>query len=137
MATQPRTKIVNQFVDLDLDFDYNPVSNDVVQKINTEAIKRAVRNLVFTRKYDRFFHPEIESGVAGILFENMTPGTKLKIQTLIREVLIAFEPRVTTNRVIVVESSDGHGLDVTIEYFINNRSEPYKINFALGGGSGS
>ena len=51
------------WADLDLDFTKHPVTKDIVKKTNIEAVKRAVRNIVLTNRYDKPFHPEIDGGV--------------------------------------------------------------------------
>ncbi|NDB58227.1 hypothetical protein EB001_07260, partial [bacterium] len=49
--------------DLDLDFFAHPTTKDVQKKTGTEAIKRSVRNLIFTNFYDRPFQSYIGSDV--------------------------------------------------------------------------
>ena len=61
-----------RFIDLDLDFQSHPSTGDVGKRLDDEAIKRSVRNIVFTNTYDRPFHPEMSSGVRALLFENVT-----------------------------------------------------------------
>ena len=51
----------NRFVDLDMNFDRHPITKDVVRKFDAEAIKRSLKNLIFTSKYERPFRPEINS----------------------------------------------------------------------------
>ncbi len=46
-----------QWADLDLDFVAHPITKDIVRKTNVEAVKRAVKNLILTNKYDKPFHP--------------------------------------------------------------------------------
>ena len=45
----------NIFKDLDLDFAPHPVTADVPQKTDAEAVKRAIRNLVLMTRYDKPF----------------------------------------------------------------------------------
>ena len=64
------TKRVNrQYKDLDLDFGLNSVTKDVNKLTDAEAVKRSVRNLINTNHYERFFRPELGSGLRGLLFE--------------------------------------------------------------------
>ena len=52
--------------DLDLDFFANPSTGDIFKKEGDEAIKRSVRNILFTNFYDRVFQPGIGSNVRKI-----------------------------------------------------------------------
>ena len=71
MARNTRT-----FTDLDLNFFAHPVTKDVTTKIDEQAIKSSVRNLILTSNYEKPFHPEIGSPLKSLLFE---PATPLKI----------------------------------------------------------
>ena len=59
--------------DISLYFTPNPVSGDVTQITDVQDIKRSVRNLVLTNRWDRPFHPEIASRVREALFDMFTP----------------------------------------------------------------
>ena len=67
--------------DISLYFTPNPVSGDVTQITDVQDIKRSVRNLVLTNRWDRPFHPEIASRVRESLFELFTPITFNIIRT--------------------------------------------------------
>jgi len=69
-----------QWADLDLDFVNHPITKDIVRKTNVEAVKRAVRNLILTNRYDKAFHPEIDGGVTRHLFGLSTAHTKHDIE---------------------------------------------------------
>jgi len=92
--TKPLSTNVRSWSDLNLDFIAHPVSKDIVLKTDVEAIKRSVRNLIMTNRYERPFHPEIGSGVRGVLFELISPTTAVILQSEIRQVITNFEPRV-------------------------------------------
>ena len=47
------------YSDLDLDFMINPVTGDINKKKGTDAIKRSIRNLIFTNYYERPFKSKI------------------------------------------------------------------------------
>jgi hypothetical protein len=53
------TRNSRPFKDIDLDFERNPVTNDVNTVDNVVAIKRAVKNLIQTNFYERPFQPEL------------------------------------------------------------------------------
>ena len=98
------------WADLDLDFAKHPITKDIVRKTNVEAVKRAVRNLILTNRYDKHFHPEIDGGVTRHLFGLSTPHTKHDIEIAVKTCLQNYEPRVVVDNVIVSGDLDNNGL---------------------------
>jgi len=90
-----------RYSDIDLDFKAHPVSGDIVTLTDMEALKRSVRNLVLTKRYDRPFRPELDAGVHQYLFELATPVTAIKIKNKIEETIRRDEPRVELLDVVV------------------------------------
>lgn len=112
------------YSDLDLDFFMNETTHDVVRKTGDDAIKRSIRNLVFTNYYDRPFRSYIGSGVRSLLFENATLFTADQLQSAIIQVINNFEPRVQLMDVTVSLDNDRNGFNVTLLYVIKNREQP-------------
>ena len=135
------------WADLDLDFTAHPVTKDIVRKTNVEAVKRSVRNLIQTNKYDKKFHPEVDGGVTRHLFGLATAATKHDISEAIAACLRNYEPRVIVERVNVFGSDDeiGHtqsdirvtgnldrnGFNVSIFFRIVNSPEPIEVSLFL------
>ena len=108
------------YKDLDLNFGRNPVNNDVNKLSDVEAVKRSVRNLIQTSHFERPFHPEIGSGVRGILFEPMTPLTAHILTRKIEDVIVNFEPRARLIGVRAQPNLDRNEYECTIEFFVVN-----------------
>ena len=106
------------FRDIDLDFEINPVTNDVNVVEDIIAIKRSVKNLVQTNFYERPFQPELGCGIRELLFENFTPMTKIFLQRKIEEVLINYEPRINLQNVAVDDDQDRNRLVVDIYFYV-------------------
>lgn len=111
---------VRQYRDLDLFFGRKPVSKDINVVTDVTNIKRAVRNLVLTNVYEKPFHPEISSGIRGMLFENMTPLTSIVLTKKVEDVIENFEPRVRLMGVSARPNLDRNEYEMTIEFFIKN-----------------
>jgi len=111
---------VRQYRDLDLFFGRKPVSKDINVVTDITNIKRAVRNLVLTNVYEKPFHPEISSGIRGMLFENMTPLTSIVLTKKVEDVIENFEPRVRLMGVSARPNLDRNEYEMTIEFFIKN-----------------
>ena len=111
---------VRQYRDLDLFFGRKPISKDINIITDVENVKRAVKNLVLTNVYEKPFHPEIASGVRGMLFENMTPLTSIVLTKKVEDVIENFEPRVRLMSVSARPNLDRNEYEMTIEFFIKN-----------------
>ena len=74
MATQIDATVTNNskrsnriYKDLNMSFTKNPATKDVARLTDVEAVKRSVRNLILTNRFERPFHPEIGSSVRDLL----------------------------------------------------------------------
>ena len=111
---------VRQYTDLDLFFNKKATSKDISKVTDIQAVKRSVRNLVLTNHYEKPFHPEIGSGVRGILFEPMTPLTAYVLTRKIEDVIKNFEPRARLIGVNARPNLDRNEYECTIEFFVVN-----------------
>ena len=112
------------YKDFSLFFTPNPVTGDVTMVTDVQDIKRSVRNLVLTNRFDHPFHPEIASNVRDLLFEQFTPITATLVRNRIEEVLENYEPRVSVTAVEVVDPEfqhmDNNSLNVSIHFTLRN-----------------
>ena len=111
---------VRLYTDLDLFFGKKSSNSDVSEVVDIQAVKRSVRNLVLMNVYEKPFHPEIASGVRGMLFELMTPVTAVILSRQIEDVIINFEPRVKLVGVKTLPDLDKNSYEVSIEFYVVN-----------------
>lgn len=117
----------NLFKDLDLDFAPHPMTSDVPQKTDAEAVKRAIRNLVMMNKYDKPFKPQIDARLTRLLFEPATPMTAVMVRSNIIDILNRYEPRAKINDVVVIFNEDTNTFEVTISFMLLNTKENSKV----------
>lgn len=117
----------NLFKDLDLDFAPHPMTADVPQKTDAEAVKRAIRNLVMMNKYDKPFKPQIDARLTRLLFEPATPITAVMVRSNIIDILNRYEPRAKINDVIVLFNDDTNTFEVTVSFMLLNTRETSKV----------
>tara|TARA_Y100000816_G_C25904689_1_gene471894 strand:+ start:155 stop:592 length:438 start_codon:yes stop_codon:yes gene_type:complete len=111
---------VRQYTDLDLFFGKKVSDQDVNKVTDVQAVKRSIRNLVLLNHYEKPFHPEIASGVSGMLFELMSPITGNIIARKIQDVIRNFEPRARLVSVRALPDMDRNSYEVIIEFYIVN-----------------
>jgi phage baseplate assembly protein W len=119
------------YSDLDLDFKINPITGDINKKKGVDAVKRAIRNLIFTNFYERPFNSELGSGVPRLLFDNVDVMTASMIKDAIIILINTYEPRVQLIDVRVYADIDNHGFNVQLEYVILNTETPSTFNLFL------
>jgi len=139
--TQPLKTNTRRWTDLDLDFVAHPVTKDIIFKTDVEAVKRSIRNLILTNRYERPFQPDIDGGVTRYLFELATPHTKHDIESAIKTCISNFEPRAevisvyigqdTSAGVVLNGDLDRNGFDVTINFRVVNTPDPVTIELFL------
>ena len=77
-------------------------------------------NLVLLNTYEKPFHPEIASGIRGMLFELMTPFTAQVIARQIEDVINNFEPRAKLVGVSAIPDLDRNAYEVKVEFYVVN-----------------
>ena len=123
---------VRRYTDLDLFFGKKSSISDVSDVVDIQAVKRSIRNLVLTNIYEKPFHPEIASGVRGMLFELMTPLTALILSKQVEDVIINFEPRARLIGVTTLPDLDRNIYEVSIEFYVvNTPTELVELTIAL------
>ena len=130
------SKTTYLYKDISLYFTRNPVTGDVTEVTDVQDIKRSVRNLVLTNRFDRPFHPEIASRIRESLFENFTPVTINIIRNAITEILTIYEPRVYVTAVEVADPQysymDQNTLPIKIFFTLQNAPETLEeVNVVL------
>ena len=129
--TNNSNRISRTFRDLDLDFGLNSVTKDVNKLTDAEAIKRSVRNLINTNNYERPFHPEIGSGIRGLLFEPMTELTSHFMRQKINEMLRQYENRIVVKNIEVRPDEDRNSYFCRISFTIIGTLEPVVVDTFL------
>jgi phage baseplate assembly protein W len=94
------------FVDLSINIDRNPVTEDVVALKDERAVTQSIKNLVLTNYGERLMQPEIGCNVHAMLFEPLDVFSALEIRTIIINTIRNYEPRVQIINVEVAAIED-------------------------------
>ena len=106
------------FKDINLSFKRHPVTNDVVTITDEDAIKRSVKNIIFTTLGEKPFMPQFGSVIGESLFDLDTNLNEVRITDEIRTSLVNFEPRIDIIDVVVQVYPDSNEMNCTVEYEI-------------------
>ena len=106
------------FKDINLSFKRHPVTNDVITVSDEDAIKRSVKNIIFTILGEKPFEPDFGSVINQSLFDLNTSLNEIRISDEIQQSLLNYEPRIDN---IVVTASiypDSNELNCVVQYEI-------------------
>ena len=115
------------FKDINLSFKRHPVTNDVVTIRDEDAIKRSVKNIIFTIMGEKPFSPEFGSIINDSLFELNTNLSEVRISDEIKSSLINNEPRIDNVSVSVTIPPDTNEMNCTVQYDITGIASPTQI----------
>jgi len=108
------------YKDLDLFFGKKSATKDISKVNGVQAIKRSVRNLILTNIYEKPFHPEIGSGIRGLLFEPLSPITAFVLSQKVEDVIENFEPRARLVGVRANPDLDRNAYEISVEFYVQN-----------------
>ena len=128
----PLERVKQEFKDISMSFETNPLNDDLIALKNTTAIARSIRNIVFTRPGEKFFNPEFGSRITESLFENVDEVSALAIRDEIENSIKNFEPRVNVQEVRVVPDFTNNEMNATIVYeIVGIDVPPQQLDFVL------
>ena len=128
----PLERVKQEFKDISMSFETNPLNDDLIALKNTTAIARSIRNIVFSRPGEKFFEPNFGSKITESLFENIDEVSALAIRDEIDFSIREFEPRVEVERVRVTPDFENNEMNATIVYrIVGIYIPPQQLDFVL------
>ena len=128
----PLERVKQEFKDISMSFQTNPLNDDLVALKNERAIARSIRNIVFTEPGEKFFNPDFGSRITKSLFENVDEIAASAIKDEIEFSIQEFEPRVELIEVTVVPNFDSNEMNATIVYeIVGIDVPPQQLEFVL------
>ena len=120
-----------QYRDFDITFRANPITGQLNILKNNAAVKRALRSLILTDKFERPFRPSFGSTVKQSLFENIDSLTESNVKDAITRAIRDHEPRVELLEVRVSATPENNSLQVTMYFRVQNQAEPDELSLVL------
>ena len=131
-STTNKSKRSNRiYADLNLSFTKNPATKDVTRVFDVQAIKRSVKNIILTNKYERPFNSDFGCNLRGFLFENITEPLLVIIKDRVAMAIEKYEPRVTVEDVVVRDDQDKNGISIMVSFLINGTEAPVSVSTFL------
>ena len=84
-----------------------------------DDVRQAIRIILGTEPGERVMRPTFGAGLRSFVFEPITPATMSRIETRVRDALIAWEPRIDVHAVSVTQDAAQFGrLLVDLTYLV-------------------
>ena len=120
-----------RYSDFYVNIDAHPNTGELLKLINADAVKRSIRNIIFTDRYERFFQPTIGAGLKAYLFENNNPRVLKLIEDEISSTIQRYEPRANILDVSAKFEETDQSIVIRVVFSILNNGEPINLNIIL------
>jgi len=131
-TTTNKSKRSNRiYSDLNLSFTKNPATKDVAKLFDVQAIKRAVKNIILTNKYERPFNSDFGCNLRGFLFENITDPILVLMKDRISTAIEKYEPRVSVEDIVINEDIENNGVNIMVSFLVTGAEEPVTVSTFL------
>lgn len=118
------------YKDIDLSLA-KTTSNDVAKRVDVNAVKQSIKNLLLTRPGERPFQPVLGSELYRILFEPMDVVTVELMKGVITDCIGNYEPRVKLQEVAVNPKYDENSYDISLYFYVVGIATPVTYNLTL------
>lgn len=119
------------YKDFDIIFDRHPVTRKLNTLTNNEAIKRSLKNIILTNKFERPYSPFFGSDIKNRLFEQLDGNIADDVASDIQYAVSNYEPRVQLLDVRVFENNERNGIEVTIVFRAKNQVSEDNVSFFI------
>lgn len=119
------------YSDFSTSFAKNPIQRDVLRISEFDAVKRSVRNLILTDKYERLLDPNIGANIRALLFEPIDATTTITMRNAIENTLRNYEPRAIIQEIIIKPDYDRQSYYVQITFSLRYSEQQAAVEFFL------
>lgn len=109
----------------------HPVTKDLVPLKDEDAIKRSIKNLLYTDNFERPFEANKGAGLIHLLFEPISKITRFQIQSEIEDTIRQYEPRAELMAVEVLADPENNGYEARITFGLVNKIDPITVDIFL------
>lgn len=120
----PKKKDKIFYSDFSGDFSVLPGRDDLSRKLNENAVRESIKNIVLTNRLERPFQPNYGASVRDMLFESASPTTIAIARTRIKEAIENFEPRATVIDVEILADLATNAINISIVFQVINADAP-------------
>jgi phage baseplate assembly protein W len=127
MAEKP----VVVYKDFNMNFQANPISEDLAVLTNELAVAQSLKNLLLTDYGEVPFNSVVGSGIREMLFEPVSEIVTLTLKDKIVSTIKNFEPRITLIGLGIKDDAESNSYIIDITYKIVVSSKTYNVSISL------
>ncbi len=109
-----------------MDLTKDPLTEDVTSITGEEVVKQSLKNLLQFKRYEKPFHPEIESGITDLLFEPVSPIIMIQMKRKITELIQTYERRVRAVQVDIFDLMDENSYRIDVQFQVQNKVDVFR-----------
>ena len=112
------------YADLNFYFSASPysvgqgISGDVTRVFDANSIRQSIRTIVLTSNYERPYRPFFGCNIRSFLFEPMDAWERHELDTILREQIERYEPRVEVTDINISQDVKNQEIQVELNYII-------------------
>ncbi len=119
------------YIDLDLNFNVNPYTQDEFLITDVAAAKVALKNLLMTSQGEVLYTPEYGVGINQTLFELLNPVYISYLKRLINNQVTNYIPEIKIIDIQVVSSLNSNSISIIINFYVNLNAELQTFTYSL------
>jgi phage baseplate assembly protein W len=119
------------FSDFSLNFLPHPNTGQITRKVNIDAVKFSIRNIVLTNKYERLRNPRFGGNVRRFLFELFRQTDIEELKDEIKFLIENYEPRAKVIEVNATPYEDQSALAVSIKFYVTMATDLQDMDLTL------
>jgi phage baseplate assembly protein W len=127
----PRTRAQEFYSDFAKNLEQVPGRGDLSRRINENAVKESIKNIVLTNKGERLFQPEFGCNINASLFENIDANTVIILKDDISRAIRTYEPRCVVKNVEIIADLDTNNLQASVLFSVINTSNTTSLTIDL------
>ena len=131
MPDMQLSRRTQQYVDISLSFEPNPMTKDITVLKNERAINNSIKNLIMIAPTEVPFRSEVGSIARDSLFELIDGATRAQLEQEVRRTINFNEPRVELTHVSVSGIEGSNEVRVLVEYNIVGQPETFTVTHIL------
>lgn len=130
LATSITTNRIIPYSDIDLSFDIKS-NGDVYKKIDAEAVKQSVKNILMCNRFNKPFKPNFGADLQSLLFDLADPSIEEDIRNRIIANMGAYEPRAKIRNITANAQPDQNTVAVTLIFSVLNTNREITLNTTI------
>lgn len=120
-----------RYSDFLTDLTAHPNTKDLVRLQNIDAVRRSIRNLMLTDKFERLMSPDVGSNIKKMLFEPFSEPVTNLLKQYVVETIGNFEPRAKVIKVDCRPNELNQSYTVDIYFYVINIPDPIALTVTL------